>query len=100
MRRGRRETRGPATALLISTLLTGINFLAFRQSKIYIRFGPTKHHFFSEGVIGSEPPFQKSSKPVVATDGTGFSRHHFLRGLSWDRDFFIAATGGSTLRGS
>ena len=81
-------------------MLAGINFLAFGQSKIYIRFGPTEHNLLSERVIGSEPPFQKSSKPVVATDGTGFSRHHFLRGLSWDRDFFIATTGGSTLRGS
>ena len=52
---------------------TGINFLAFRQSKMYIRFDPSEHNVFSERVIGSEPPFQKSSKPVVATDETGFS---------------------------
>jgi hypothetical protein len=64
---------------------TGINFLAFRELKIYIHFRPAEHKFFSERVIGSEPPFQKSSKPVVATAGTGFFRHRFLRGLSWDR---------------
>jgi hypothetical protein len=53
--------------------------LAFRQSKIYIRLGPADHNLFSETVIGSEPPFQKSSKPVVATSETDFFRHRFLR---------------------
>jgi hypothetical protein len=65
--------RAPASYRVGQAALSGINFLAFRQSKIYIRFGPTEHNFFSERVIGSESPFQKSSKPVVATEGTGFS---------------------------
>jgi hypothetical protein len=65
--------------------------LAFPQSEIYIRFGPTDHNLFSERVIGSEPPFQKSSKLVVATSETDFFRHRFLRGIP-GIDFFIATT--------
>jgi len=64
---------------------TGINLLAFRQSGVYTRLCPIEHNLFSERVIGSEPPFQKASKPVVATDETGFFKHHFLRSLSCDQ---------------
>jgi hypothetical protein len=56
--------------------------LAFRQLKLYIHLRPTKDNFFSEWVIGPAPPFEKSSRLVVATAGTGFFRHHSLRGLS------------------
>jgi hypothetical protein len=56
--------------------------LAFPQLKIYIHFDPTEHKFFSGRVIGSAPPFEKFSRLVVVTPGTGFSEHHFLRGLS------------------
>jgi hypothetical protein len=45
----------------------GTNFLAFRHSKIYIRFGPAEHIFFSKRVLAFEPPFRKSSKPVGGT---------------------------------
>jgi hypothetical protein len=36
-----------------------------------------EHHFLAKRVMGSPPPFQKSSKPVLATDGTGFFKHRF-----------------------
>jgi hypothetical protein len=49
----------------------GINVLTFRRLKVYTYLSPIEHNFFSERVIGSELPFRKSSKPVVATDRWG-----------------------------
>jgi len=82
----RSEPRGCLTGAVPKTNLSpGISFLAFARLKRYTHLRPTERSFFSARVIGSEPPFQKSSRPAIATAGTGFSRHCFLRGLSWDR---------------
>ena len=65
---------------MASFIQSGINFLDFRRVILYPPLRPTAHNFFSERAIGSEQPFQKSSKPVFASPGAGFFKHHFLWG--------------------
>jgi hypothetical protein len=77
----------------------GINFLAFCRIKRYSHLRPTEHNCFSERVIGSGPPFEKSCKPVVATSGSGFSQTAAF-GAFPGIDSWVATTGGSILRGS
>ena len=56
-------------------MYTGINFLAFQRLRLYTHLRPTKDDFFSGRVIGSAPPFEKSSRLVVATAGTSKPSH-------------------------
>ena len=83
--RGHTNTTPDALHQPLRLRLTGINFLAFCRIKRYCHLRPTEHNCFSERVIGSGPPFEKSCKPVVATSGSGFFTERCLRGLSWDR---------------
>ena len=50
----------------------GINFLAFRRSKVYPHWGPAEQASFSESVLGPEPPFPKLSRLAATTPETRF----------------------------
>jgi hypothetical protein len=49
--------------------------------------------------MGPEPLFQKSSKPVVTTAGTGFFMHLCISGV-FGSDFFVVAVRCSILPGA